>query len=116
MAEDNQKKTLLLEIAGLGRRFQKDGDLAPVADIQEWERLVASKQSEERDLLRELTRFADLWRYSRERGEKLGPGIVDAIRQLHNLAVPERARRLKEINQELMERVNDVGEGAQFRH
>lgn len=102
-------------MAQLFKRFQKNGDVAPIKDRSEWEKLVASKPPEESELLIELARFADLWRYLQGREEKLGSEIVGAISRAHQLPVPERIARLKEINQKLMERVGDAGEGAQLR-
>jgi hypothetical protein len=116
MTDDTTQKDLLKEIGGLLKRFDKGGDLAPIEDRNEWDKLVASKPPEERELIGELTRFADLWRYFQKRKEKLGPEIVQAASEVPNLPVPERIARLKEINQELMERVDDAGEGARFRH
>lgn len=116
MVDDTPQTDLLKEMARLFKRFDKGGDLAPIDDRNEWDKLVASKPPEDRELLGELTRFADLWRYFQERKEKLGPEIVKAVRVVPNLPVPERIARLKEINQELMERVGDAGEGARFRH
>src|SRR5215467_8019962 len=101
MADDNPQKELLQEMAQLFKRFEKGGDIGPIED---------------RELVKELARFADLWRYFQERKEKLGPEIVSALRQVNQLPVPERTARLKEINQKLMERVGDAGQGAQFRH
>jgi hypothetical protein len=116
MADDNPQKELLREMAQVLKRFEKGGDLAPIEDRKEWDRLVESKPLQERELVEELARFADLWRYLQERREKLGPGIVTALSQLNQLPVPERTARLKEINQKLMERVGDAGPGAQLRH
>ncbi len=116
MADDNRQKELLQEMAQLFKRFEKGGDLAPIEDRNEWDKLVESKPPEERELVKELARFADLWRYFQERKEKLGPEIVSALSQVNQLPVPERTARLKEINQKLMERVGDAGQGAQFRH
>jgi len=116
MADDNPQKELLQGMEQLLKRFEKGGDLAPIEDRNEWDKLVESKPPEERELVKELARFADLWRYFQERKEKLGPEIVNALSQVHSLPVPERIARLKEINQKLMERVGDAGQGAQFRH
>ena len=115
MADDMQKQ-LLQETARLLKRFEKGGDLAPIEDPNEWNKLVESKSPEERELVKELARFADLWRYFQERDEKLGPEIVNAISRVHQLPVPERSARIREINQKLMERVGDGGPGSQFRH
>ena len=115
MSDDTPQKELLQEMAQLFKRFDKGGDLAPIEDRDEWDKLVESKPPEERELVKELARFADLWRYFRERKEKLGLEIVNAISQVHKLPVPERIVRLQEINQKLMELGSDAGQGAQFR-
>src|SRR5215469_3033023 len=99
MADDNPQKELLQGMEQLLKRFEKGGDLAPIEDRNEWDKLVESKPPEERELVKELARFADLWRYFQERNEKLGPEIVNAIRAVHQLTVPERTARLREINQ-----------------
>lgn len=116
MTDDTPQEDLLKEMGRLLKRFNKGGDLAPIEDRNEWDKIVASKPPEERELIGELTRFADLWRYFQERKEKLGPEIVKAVSEVPKLPVPERISRLKEINQKLMERVSDAGEGARFRH
>lgn len=116
MADDKPQKELLKGMEQLLKRFEKGSDLAPIEDRNEWDKVVESKPPEERELVKELARFADLWRYFQERKEKLGPEIVNAISQVHSLPVPERIAQLKEINQKLMERVGDAGQGAQFRH
>jgi hypothetical protein len=79
---------------------------------QEWERAVNSNPPESDDLLRELARFADLWRYLQEREEKLGPEIVGDAGRVHRLSVSERVGQLKEINRG----VDDAGKGTQSRH
>jgi hypothetical protein len=116
MAEDDSRKMLCDETVRLFRRFQMDGDLAPFSDRQEWENLVESKRPGERDLLQELANFADLWRYFRERGEKLGIGIVDAVSNLPQLPIRERTARLKDVNRRLMERVSDACERPKLRN
>jgi hypothetical protein len=115
MSKENPQKELLQEMARFLARFKEGGDVSPIADRDEWDRVVESTPPEEREVVKELARFADLWRYFQERNEKLGPEIVTAISQVHTLPPAERAVRLKEINQRLMERVNDAGQGAQFR-
>ena len=116
MADDSPQKELLQEMAQLFKRFDKGGDLASIEDRNQWDKLVESRPPEERELVEELARFVDLWRYFQERSEKLTPEIVNAICEVHKLPVGERTPRLKEINQKLMERVVDAGPRAQFRH
>ena len=78
-------------MARLFKRFNKGGDLAPIEDRNEWDKLVESKPPEERELsVKELPRFTDLWRYFQEHNEKLGPEIVNAVSDVINLPVPER--------------------------
>ncbi len=116
MSKETPQEQLLDEMELLAKRFHPGGDLAPVEDREEWDRMVAAKPPEERELLGELARFADLWRYFQERDQRLGPEIVRSVSELRKLSVTERIRRLKEVNLQLMERVGDDGQGAQFRH
>lgn len=115
MSDDTPQQKLLQKLAEVFKRFQNRGDMAPVESLSEWEELVASKPSEERELLCELARFADLWRFLRELEQKLGSDIVDAISNVHQLPVRQRIARLKQINEKLMERIGNAGEGAQLR-
>jgi hypothetical protein len=116
MSDDTPQRKLLDEMVRLFGRCRSGGDLAPAADHQQWDKLVDAKSPGERELLQELARCSDLWRYFQERKEKLGPEIVDAISCVHKFPVAERIERLKEINQKLMERIGGAREDAQFRH
>ena len=116
MAKDNNQNQIPAEVSKLLNRFRPGGDLAPIEDRGEWDKLVASKPPEERELLEQLARFSDLWRYFQERKQKLGQEIVNRLRGLNSLPVSERIVQLKEINQKLMERVGDAGSSAQLRH
>jgi len=98
------------------QQVRPGGELAAFASRQEWEQLVDSNPPELQELLRELARFADLWRYFQEREEKLGPEIVRDVGHVHRLNLCERVGQLKEINRRLMQRVNDAGKGTQSRH
>jgi hypothetical protein len=115
MAENGPQKQLLHEMSRVFKRFQKGGDLAPLEDRGDWDKLVEAEPPEQRELLKELAQFLDLWRYFHERDEKLGPEIVDAVSRLRNIPLPDRTAQLKEINRKLMERVDDAGSGTQFR-
>lgn len=111
MSNDAPQETLLQELTRLFRRFQTGGDLAPIEDGEQWDELVSSNPPEEQELVMELARFADLWRYFQERNEKLGPATVNALAEVHKLPVTLRAARVREINQELMSRIGafDLG-------
>jgi hypothetical protein len=110
MSEESPQKELLQEMAKMLARFRPGGDLAPIEDRQEWERLVHSHSHEERELLQELANFSDLWSYFQIRREKLGPEIVASLREAHELPVSQRILRLREINQRLFERIYHDGQ------
>jgi hypothetical protein len=112
IANDSPQQTLLEQLGQFFRRFKAGGDLAPIEDRDQWDVLVRSNPPEEQELVNELARFADLWRYCQERNEKLGPEIVEALAEVHKLPVALRAARVREINQELMDRIADSGPGA----
>jgi hypothetical protein len=114
MENDDLRNQLMVEAMGIVERFQS-GDLGPMEEHEQWEKLVASQPPEQRELLQELTRFADLWRYFRERKEKLGPEILGLLKAAPKFPMPERIAKFREINQKLMERIGDACEGAQLR-
>jgi hypothetical protein len=96
-------------------QLQSDEPVAPCATREEWEQLLAANRPAHRDLLAELARFADLWRYFGEQEESLGSEIVGKIRGLYRLPVEERTSALKAINQALIRRLNHAGESARLR-
>ena len=112
MSNDTAQEKLLRELSRFFKRFRQGRDLAPIEEPDEWEKLVRSNSPEEQELLNELARFSDLWRYLQDRNEKLGPTIVNAIGEVHKLPVALRADRIREINQELMRRIGEFGLGT----
>lgn len=112
MANDIPQEELLKEIAQVLKRFEKGGNLAPIETRDDWDRLVESQTAEQPELLEELARFSDLWRYLQERNEKLGRDIVDAIAQVHRMPALQRISELRTINQKLMERIGDPHQSA----
>ena len=116
MPDEDIQKDLLVEVMKLLQRFQPGGESGPISDRDEWEKRVQSHVSPDRELLHELTRFDDLWRYFQENRERVGPEILSALKEMPKLAVRERIQRMREINQKLMERIPDAGEGLKFRN
>jgi hypothetical protein len=116
MANKDVQSDLVVELMKLLQKFQPRGDLGPIQDRDEWEERMQSHGPQVRELLQELTRFADLWRYFQESKEKLGPEILAALEDVPRLPVPERIQRLRKINQKLMERIPNAGEGPKFRN
>jgi hypothetical protein len=116
MPDKDAQNDLVVEVMKLLQKFQPGGESGPIEDRDEWEKRVQAHAPQDRELLQELTRFADLWRYFQENKEKLGPEILAALKEMPRLAVPERIERMSEINQKLMERIPDAGEGPEFRN
>src|SRR5216683_4881195 len=112
MPDEDAQNDLLVEVMKLLQKFQPGGESGPIADRAEWEKRVQAHAPQDRELLQELTRFGDLWRYFQENKKKLGPAILSALKEMPKLAVSERIQRMREINQKLMERIPDAGEGV----
>jgi hypothetical protein len=112
---DLNKLDALRIIDRLLEEAQPGGSLAVSASRQEWDQLVADSQPETRDLLTELARFADLWRFFGEHEQSLGAEVVAGIEALHTLPLSARIVQLKVINRSLMRRLDDVGQRPQFR-
>lgn len=112
MSNDTAQEKLLQELSRFFRRFKRGGDLAPIDERDEWEELVKAQAPNEQELLNELARFADLWRYLKQRNVRLGPTIVKAVGEVHKLPVTSRAERVREINQELMRRIGEFDLGT----
>ncbi len=89
--------------------------LAPINDRFDYERQMNGLPSDSRDVCIEATRLADLCRYFSERDMQVPPHICREIVKLRELAVPERADRMVEISEELMEYLHNVSEDCQFR-
>lgn len=116
MPDEDVQSDLLVEVMKLLQKFQPGGKSGPIADRDEWEKQVQPHASQDRELLQELTRFGDLCRYFQENKEKLGPAILSVLKELPKLEMPERVQRIREINQKLMERIPDAGQGLKFRN
>ena len=114
--ENNPQEELLRELKRLLVQSQPGGDLAPATTREQWEELIESAPESSRELLRELARFADLWRYLGEREQQLGEAITSRLRQVHCVAVDERVVLLKQINGLLMKRVKRASRGPELRH
>lgn len=116
MPDNDPQHDLVFEVMKLLQNFHAGGKAGPLEDRGEWEQRVQSHPPQDRELLQELTRFADLWRYFQDSKEKLGPDIVAALKEVPTLTVVQRIERMREINHKLMERVPDAGEGLKFRN
>ena len=116
MVKKDVQSDLVVEVMKLLQKFQPRGGLEPIKDRDEWEQRVQLHAPQDRELLQELTRFADLWRYFQENKQKLGAEVLAALKDVPKLPVPERIERLRKINQKLMERIPNAGEDPKFRN
>jgi len=71
--------------------------------------------TEETELADACARFADLCQYFSQQNMDLPPQIVDEVRLVSKLAVGDRIARMKRLNQDLMEYLNDAGPDPQVR-
>jgi hypothetical protein len=116
MANDIPQEELLRYLSQVLKCVEQSGKLAAIEDRDDWDTLVESQTDEQRELLQELARFTDLWRYLQEHNQKLGREIVDAIAQVHRLPILQRISELRTINHKLMHRVSDTHQHPQLRH
>lgn len=91
------------------------GLCAPVGDRFEYEQQMNSLPVAERKLAEEVTRHADLCRYFSENDMQVPPHICREVVESRKLAVPQRAERMQEINEELMEYLYSVSQNTEFR-
>lgn len=68
-----------------------------------------------KDLAEVCAHFADICQYFSQQNMDLPPQIVDEARMISRLGVTDRIARIKRLNQELMEYLNDAGPATQIR-
>jgi hypothetical protein len=69
----------------------------------------------EKELAEVCGRFADLCQFFSQQKMDLPAQVVDEIRLVSKLAVKERITKMKRLNQDLMEYLNDAGPDPQIR-
>jgi len=103
------------EIARVFRHFAHGGKFAPIEDPAEYEKLRDSLPPEEREINLAFTQFAQLLDYFERQNMKVGMDVANAISAAVRLPKPEQAARIREVNQALMKRINDAGQGPAIR-
>jgi hypothetical protein len=96
-------------------KFEPGGEFGPLDDRNEYEQRLNSLPAEQKELAEESTRFADLCQYFSQQKMDIPTSIVESLRNVSNLPVKDRIRAMKDINRELMEYLNDVGQGPGIR-
>ena len=96
-------------------KFEPGGELGPLEDRSEYEQRLNSLPAEQKDLAKESSRLADLCQYFSQNKMDIPPSIVERVGSVSKLQVPDRIRAMKDINRELMEYLNDVGQDPGIR-
>ena len=96
-------------------KFEPGGELGPLDDRNEYEQRLHSLPLGQKELAHESTRFADLCQYFSQQKMDIPPSIVERLGNVSKLPVKDRIRAMKDINRELMEYLNDVGQDPGIR-
>jgi hypothetical protein len=116
MADKKSDETPTGDAKKGSKQFQPGGRFAPINDRYEYEQGMESLPPQERELVKELTNFADFCKYFEEHNQELDPSVARAVSEAAKLPLEDRIARIREINQKLMRAVNDAGEGGKFRN
>ncbi len=96
-------------------KFEPGGESGPLDDRSQYQQRLNSLPAEQKDLAEESTRFADLCQYFSQQMMDIPASIVERVGTVSKLPVPDRIRVMKDINRELMEYLNDVGQDPGIR-
>ena len=96
-------------------KFEPGGESGPLDDRNEYEQRLHSLPLGQKELAHESTRFADLCQYLSQQKMDIPPSIVERLGNVSKLPVKDRIRAMKDINRELMEYLNDVGQDPGIR-
>ncbi len=114
MSKDEKKNRSKPESGALDK-FEAGGESGPLDDRNEYERRLSSLPAEQKELAEESTRFADLCQYFSQQKMDIPPFILEGLGDVSKLPAPDRIRAMKDINRELMEYLNDVGQDPGIR-
>jgi len=114
MLED-EKENRSKRKSGALDKFESGGDLGAIEDRCEREQRLDSLPAEQKEFAEESTRFADLCQYFAQRKMDIPPSIVERVGSVSKLPSTDRIRAMKDINRELMEYLNDVGQDPGVR-
>jgi hypothetical protein len=96
-------------------KFGPGGESGPRYDRNEYQQRLNSLPEEQKDLAEESTRFADLCQFFSQQRMDIPASIVERVGSVSKLPAPDRIRVMKDINRELMEYLNDVGQDPGIR-
>src|SRR5580693_7173768 len=114
MSKDEKENRSKPESGAL-HKLEPGGELGPIEDRNEYEQRLSSLPVEQKEFAEESTCFADLCQYFSQQRVDIPASIVERVRNVSRLPAPDRTCAMKDINRELMEYVNDVGEDPGIR-
>ncbi len=114
MSKD-EKENRMKPKSGALDKFEPGGESGPLDDRNEFEQRLHSLPLGQKELAQESTRFADLCQYVSQQEMDIPPSIVERLGNVSKLPAPDRTRAMKDINRELMEYLNDVGQDPGIR-
>ena len=114
MAKDEKENRSQPESGALGK-FGPGGELGAIGDRNEREQRLNLLPSGEKELADESARFADLCQYLSQQKMDIPPSVVERLGNVPKLPAPDRIRATEEINRELMEYLDDVGQDPGIR-
>jgi len=76
---------------------------------------ATSLSAVQQELAEVCAQFADICDYFSRQNMDPPPNVLEDIRRVSKLSVPERIAEMKRLNQGLMEYINDVGQGSRIR-
>jgi hypothetical protein len=114
MSKD-EKQNRLQPKSGALDKFGPGGESGPLDDRKEYEQRLNSLPVEQREFAGESTRFADLCQYFSRHRMDIPTSIAERVGNVSKLPVQDRIRAMKDINRELMEYLNDVGQDPGIR-
>ena len=96
-------------------KLEPGGESGPLDDRNEYQQRLNSLPAEQKEFAEESTRFADLCQYLSQQRMDIPASIVERVGNVSKLPVLDRIRAMKDINRELMEYLNDVGQDPGIR-
>jgi hypothetical protein len=114
MLED-EKENRSKKKSGALDKFEPGSELGAIEDRNEREQQLDSLPAEQKKFAEESTRLADLCQYFAQQKMDIPPSIVERVGSVSKLPALDRIHAMKDINRELMEYLNDVGQDPGIR-
>jgi hypothetical protein len=114
MSKDEKENRSKPESGALDK-FEPGGESGRLDDRNEYEQRLNLLPAEQKELAEDSTRFADLCQYLSQQKMDIPPSVVERLGNVSKLPVLDRIRAMKDINRELMEYLNGVGQDPGIR-